>query len=280
MLIGSLRPSNHRPCKPGRRAGRKGILLQGHPRPWPFAKPRTFGAPAPKVPHRIRSVSRETATPASTIASYRHVQLRCGSAQYQRSTVLTSRPVHLWHRSSKVVFNLGAIPQQHCRDKPVKDASGVQEAAVPAAGAEDAVHQAWASRPLSLLPSRAARHPLRRFARITVIASYFYSKDSACSRAPLYPAPPLSRAHSFGPSRPRPGRRSANRTMSVFVGVWEPKVSQPLCRQSPPSPSRQTTSPATLHFVPRPWSLGDSKSGSRPDRIRNRNVCARNTVPP
>ena len=64
-----------------------------------------------------------------------------------------------------------------------------------------------------------------------------------------------------GPFRPRPVRPSACRTMPVFVGVWEPKVSQPLCRQSPPSPSRQTTSPATLHFVPRPWSLGDSKPG-------------------
>ena len=141
---------------------------------------------------------------------------------------------------------------------PVKDASGVQEAAVPAAGAECVRHPAFVSRPLSLPQIRAASHTLRRFARINVVASYFYSKARACSRTPLYPGSPLSRAHSFGPSRPRPGRRSANRTMSVFVGVWEPKVSQPLCRQSPPSPSRQTTSPATLHFVPRHWWFGDS----------------------
>ena len=64
------------------------------------------------------------------------------------------------------------------------------------------------------------------------------------------------------PSRLRPVRPSAYRTMPVFVGVWEPEVSQPLHRQSPPSPPHQTASPATLHFVPRPWSLGDSKPGS------------------
>ena len=64
-----------------------------------------------------------------------------------------------------------------------------------------------------------------------------------------------------GPFRPRPVRPSASRTMPVFVGVWEPEVSQPLRRQSPPPPSHQTASPATLHFVPRPWSLGDSKPG-------------------
>ena len=64
-----------------------------------------------------------------------------------------------------------------------------------------------------------------------------------------------------GPFRPRPGRPSASSTMPVFVGVWEPKVSQPLSRQSPPTPSRQTASPASLRFAPAPWSLGDSKPG-------------------
>ena len=64
-----------------------------------------------------------------------------------------------------------------------------------------------------------------------------------------------------GPFRPRPVRPSANRTMPVFVGVWEPEVSQPLHRQSPPSPSRQTASPASLRFAPAPWSLGNSKPG-------------------
>ena len=66
---------------------------------------------------------------------------------------------------------------------------------------------------------------------------------------------------AIGPFRPRPVRPSANRTLPVFVGVWEPEVSQPLRRQSPPTPSRQTASPASLRFAPAPWSLGDSKPG-------------------
>ena len=64
-----------------------------------------------------------------------------------------------------------------------------------------------------------------------------------------------------GPFRPRPVRPSASRTMPVFVGVWEPEVSQPLRRQNPPTPSHQTVSPASLRFAPAPWSLGDSKPG-------------------
>ncbi len=35
-------------------------------------------------------------------------------------------------------------------------------------------------------------------------------------------------------------------TLSVSVGGWEPKVSQPVHRQRPPIPTHQTASPATL----------------------------------
>ena len=48
MLSSYRTPSRHRQWKPGRRGGRKGLLLQGLPRPWPVAKARTFGAPAAK----------------------------------------------------------------------------------------------------------------------------------------------------------------------------------------------------------------------------------------
>ena len=68
--------------------------------------------------------------------------------------------------------------------------------------------------------------------------------------------------------------------MPVFVGVWEPKVSQPWHRQSPPSPPRQTASPATLRFASRPMALGDSKPGSRPDCIKKENGITRITDPP
>ena len=50
----------------------------------------------------------------------------------------------------------------------------------------------------------------------------------------------------------------------VFVGVWEPKVSQPLYRQSPPTPQRcQTTSRATLHSLRLFRALGHWETLSR-----------------
>ena len=49
--------------------------------------------------------------------------------------------------------------------------------------------------------------------------------------------------------------------LPVFAGGREPKVSRPWSRQSQSALPHQTASVATLHFVPRPWSLGDSKPG-------------------
>ena len=52
-----------------------------------------------------------------------------------------------------------------------------------------------------------------------------------------------------------------NPSLPVFAGGREPKVSRPWSRQSQSALPHQTASGATLHFVPRPWSLGDSKPG-------------------
>ena len=42
------------PVCPARSSRRQeGVLLQGHPRPWPVAKPRTLWVPAHKVQFRI-----------------------------------------------------------------------------------------------------------------------------------------------------------------------------------------------------------------------------------
>ena len=66
-----------------------------------------------------------------------------------------------------------------------------------------------------------------------------------------------------GPMGPGPGGRLPSHMLAVFAGVWEPKVSQPLRRQSPSAPSRsQTASGASAplaSLVPRPWSLADSQ---------------------
>ena len=122
-------------------------------------------------------------------------------------------------------------------------------------------------------------HPAR-CARISDSAPYFNSKVGARERGSLYPARTWYRAHSFGPFRPRPGRPSAFRTLPVFVGVWEPKVSQTLRRQSPPAPPRQTASPATLRFASRPMALGDLQPATASKTVLMPTTTPAPTVPP
>lgn len=104
-----------------------------------------------------------------------------------------------------------------------------------------------------------------------VLPSCFYSRDSASSREPSYPAPPSSRAHSFGPFRPRPRRPSAfpqRRSLPLFQGALRlPSTAL----QSPPTltlPDRLQGHAPLASLVPRPWSLGDSKPGLRPAGIK------------
>ena len=143
---------------------------------------------------------------------------------------------------------------------PARSVPGSKEAAVPAAGADSASHRSRAARPSPLLPLRAASHRLRRLAlRISVVAKYLNSKDSASSRGPLYPASPSSSAHPFGPSRPRPWRESVSRASCRSLpaaGSLRSPVRCPVkARQA--DPSRHPPGP-TLHCVPRHWWLGDS----------------------
>ena len=156
-----------------------------------------------------------------------------------------------------------SVPPHLCREESRQKCSGQPGCGPPARWRRQCQSSRLCSAAFAAAQNSRCLPQTARCARISVVDKCFYSKDSARSRRPLYPASTSSRAHSLEPSRLRPGRPSANRTMPVFVGVWEPKVSQTLRRQSPPSPSRQTASPATLHFVPRPWSFRDSKAGSR-----------------
>ena len=111
---------------------------------------------------------------------------------------------------------LAAIPPHLCRGKPRQKCSGRPGCGRP--GRWRSVCQSarcWppaiAQCPHKASP-RAASHTLRGCARISVVAVYQYSKVSARSRSPWYPASPPSRAHTFGPFRPGPGRSSAHRT--------------------------------------------------------------------
>ncbi len=76
----------------------------------------------------------------------------------------------------------------------------------------------------------------------------------------------------------RPGPGPGGRLLTHIVGLFhcsrEPKVSLPRRSRARQPPRCQTASRATLHSLrsfPRPWSLGDSKPGLRPDGIKEEN---------
>ena len=133
--------------------------------------------------------------------------------------------------------------------------------------------------------SQACRPPLFYLrstgsSAFSVVAQYLYSKAGACSRGSSSPARPFSRAHSFGPSRPRPVRPSVHpqrRSLPLFQGA---QGLPSTALQSPPPPHCQTASPATLRFASRPWSLGDSETGIRIKVSDDALGITRSTVPP
>ena len=147
---------------------------------------------------------------------------------------------------------------------PAGSVPGVQDTAVPAVGADSVSHHGSVRQHTPPPRIRAARHRLRGFTRISVVASCPYSKASACSRSHLYPAStPVTRSQG-GPFRPRSRRPSAQtlrcRSLSAAGSLKSPvrgpaKARQLLRTRPPPGPS--------LRFAPAPWWFGDSKAGLR-----------------
>ena len=117
-------------------------------------------------------------------------------------------------------YHLAAIPTHLRRGKPRRKCSGRPGCGRPGR---------W--RRLCRFGPRLRRCPnrqrLRGSARISGVALYLYSSDSACSREPLYPARTSVRRSQGGPSRPRPGRPSATHSVGLFRCSREPKVSLP-----------------------------------------------------
>ena len=106
---------------------------------------------------------------------------------------------------------------------------------------------------------RTSRRPncqrLRGSARISDVALYLYSSDSACSRKPLCPAQSSVRRSQGGPSRPRPVRPSATHSVGLFRCSREPKVSLPRRSRArrphaarPPPRLRSTSFRALWHW--------------------------------
>ena len=123
--------------------------------------------------------------------------------------------------------NLAAIPPGLASFLPAsktpQSLPGVQDTAVPAVGTDSVSHRRSVRQHPSPPRIRAASHRLCRLTlRIGVVPSCFYSKVSASSRGPSSPASTLARAHSFGPSRPRPRRPSAHthrRSLPLLQGA-------------------------------------------------------------
>ena len=183
-------------------------------------------------------------------ASCRLTQLRCWVAPSPEVSCPASEPAHfLRSRSSvslRLVYTWPLFLQALCLFRLVR---GPRYAAVRARLQSHKAFRAARRQPFRLQAQTVSEQVRHRLRREVSARQHTLPRTSYPDRA-------------SEPFRLRPVRPSAYRTMPVFVGVWEPEVSQPLHRQSPPSPPHQTASPATLHFVPRPWSLGDSKTGS------------------
>jgi hypothetical protein len=126
----------------------------------------------------------------------RLMQHSCGSARCQRSCVGTRPPHHLRPRSSKVRLRRGStwslFLQASAGKNPARSLPGAQEAAVPAAGAENAGHhpQEAAVKTASL----ACTHPT-----LPVIHCAGLRSASASVRRTLMPAAVPVRGHRHHP---------------------------------------------------------------------------------
>ena len=246
--------------------------LQGPPGTRPVRGLRTLrilrisvsaGIRGRKVQARTASVECEGMEPAGSHSAVQGVrrlmQHSCGSARCQRSCVGTRPPHHLRPRSSKVRLRRGStwslFLQASAGKNPARSLPGAQEAAVPAAGAENAGHrpQDAAVKTASL----ACTHPTLPVIHCAggpasaMLPLCFYSKVSACSRRSLYPASTSSRAHSFEPSRPRRRRPSAFRTscrsLSASGSLRSPSRCPAKARRYS-TPSRPPPSPRSTSF--------------------------------
>ena len=179
----------------------------------------------------------------------------------------TPLPAPFLRGTASPCHHLPAIPPHLRREESRRKCSGQaghsRPHPLPAVGADSVSHRRSALRHSPPPSSCAACHRLRR--------GHSARPDG---REPSTFGPGMGR------SVPDPGGSLPTHNVGLFRCSREPCVSLPR-RSRARRPSRcQTPSGATLHCVPRPWSLGDSKPGCRPDGIKNGNDITRITDPP
>ena len=157
------------------------------------------------------------------------MQHSCGSAQSQTPPVLTSSPGSVRACSSKVEFNLAAIPPHLCRGEPRQKCSGRPEGSRPGCWRSGCIKDEGMRR-------FSRKHPLRGSARISEVASCFYSAESACSRGRLYPARTFYRTHKVGRSGPGRGDRLPTAPCRSLAGSGSLRSPSPCTAKARPTP--------------------------------------------
>ena len=167
----------------------------------------------------IKSPSTTLAGRASAMrGAWRGVQRSCGSARHRTSAVQQSWPAHVRHRSSKVEFNLAAIPPGTCTPSPCARSSRAFRIAAARSG------------PLV----QRVRDTLHRFARINVAAVHLDTKAGASERNTIVPRSTVRATLAVGPSRALEAVSPPHK-LSVLVGVWETSGSQTPTKTVSPS---------------------------------------------
>ena len=169
----------------------------------------------------------------ATRASCRLRQLRCWVAPSPEVSSPASGPAHFLRSRSAGSLRLGHTRPLFLHTSvgvnPARSVPGSREAAVPAAGADSVGTSPPQTAPVSLC--------LAAYAAVNVV--------------PLFGQ--VSR-----PGSVRGGRLSTLRVRSPPLHCSALKGSAVFRSRAQPPPRRQTASPDTLHFVPRPMALPDS----------------------
>ena len=248
----SVVSSNHRhPCAPpGRSRRQEGVLLQGHPRPWPVAKLRTFGDPRPKSARRVCCPWRARVFPRFQPYS------QCGHPAASRSSAAGS----LRHQKPCV---RQSQPHRFCCLRSSVSLRLVQPGRYSSATLPGRARQRCFGRPGGGRSGRWRRHcrfvrwpnrqRLRRWGSVC-------AGPSAIS---VYP----SNQPCHGPFRPGPRRPSAFslfwRSLPAAGSLGSPVRGPVKARQRLTLPDRLRGHPPLPLVAPGPWWFRDSKPGSR-----------------
>ena len=278
--VKQLRQSFEPPSSlPGRRGGRKGVLFQGHPRPWPVAKLRTFGDPRPKSARPVQPQRKKNRhlSPHRNFLPPRAARLRVGPVPNINCPDKQASPYLALFLQGKpsAWFYLSAIPQgaaSRCRAQgllaPVRSSSSSTFRAAreqPSAYATACWRSMYSK--LEGSPAFSRKYTLRRWGRF----SQAYGRHRLTFEGTASWAVPAQAPEAVCQTLPPP----------VFVGVLEPKVSRPWSRQSPPALPHQTASGANAPLRSAPLVIGRLIAGPHtPTHTPAVNETANNQGPP